>query len=317
MNTIRKVLVLGFSVTGEKNGYVEQAIGDWPLGVTLVKAAIGGLMPSWIKFFAAGIFDDIKPDAVVFDLATPMFRKLPDAESQHRVSVEWMLHLCQQREIAVAFLDLPRTDVDEATDWVYAYHCALARKEGLGYKSVFSQPNMFRDEVHPTESGKIVYSEALRDLICEIVENPKIPPPYCPDARYSTISIAGDSPTRNFSRAGFTVGVVDLVPGESIVCTLTLGWRLVGLSYLMGPRTGFFTLSGGGRDVIVPAYDKHCYFERFGVRLFHPIVDTKIKIEQMNTIPDVDLLKGEPDLRARVGSLAHLLVEQDVENSVL
>lgn len=315
MNSINNVLVLGFSVTGDKNGYVElaAALDDWPENVSVSKVAIGGLMPAWIKFFAAGIIDGAKPDAVILELATPTFRQEPNLHKVHTETLEYLLDLCHHRRLAVGIFDLPRTDVDEKTDWVNSYHAATAQDLGLGYKSVAGTPDMFLDVVHPTQSGKAIFSRVFCDLIQEIIAAPYVPPSYKLSRKFYAMPVTTSLEKRVFDRAGFVADVVDLAQGEKIVQKIPPNAHLVGISFLMGPKTGFFEVTVGDTTFDVPAYDRHCYYERFGARLFRPVTANEVTVTQTSRLSETALLKGEPDMGPRVGSLAHLLIEETVE----
>jgi hypothetical protein len=316
MRSINKVLVLGFSVTGGKDSYVEQAetLEDWPENVNVCKVAIGGLMPAWIKFFAADIIDSIKPDAVVLELATPTFRQDPNLQTIHKTTLEWLLDLCNHRGLAAGILDLPRTDVDATADWVNSYHATTAKNLGLAYRSVVGRPDMFWDIVHPTEIGKAIYADVFCDMVREIVATPQVPPSYDPGIKFFAIPVKQNTASRTFDRAGFVADVIDMAQGEVVVQKLRPQTRLVGLSFLMGPKTGFFEVTAGDKVFEVPAYDQHCYYERFGARLFHPVKATEVTITQTSTLSKATLAKGEPDLGPRVGSLAHLLMEEETQS---
>ena len=317
-----KILVLGFSVTAEKDGYVELAKANLPAGADLQieKVGFGGMQPYHGRYLFPGLIADHAPDVVVLDHSTPAFRNFSVSREPYQNAYLSFLRECAERGIRLAVLDMPRTDVDYTQDWVTEYNVQICAQLGLPYKRIELTEGLLRDEVHPTDAGKIVYADALMDLIPRAAAV-KLPEGMAQDVpRYGAVTVdrlAGASLSRRrIDRGGFVVDMVELPAGQSLEIDLGGAAKVCGLTSLMGPRTGALRLHFGGGALDQLSYDKFCYYERMGAALFGgqnasgAKTCSNLRVEQLPTLPDVELLKGTKDTSDRIGALGHILIER-------
>ncbi|TMM49384.1 hypothetical protein [Sulfitobacter sabulilitoris] len=310
---MEKVLILGFSVTAETPGFVEQAgklIGDGA-AMTLRKVGLGGLQPYHMRHLLSEILDDVNPDTIIAEFATPGFRKFGRHPADHQNTLATLINACADRGIALALLDLPRTDVDAQTDWLFAMHKEFCATNGLPYLCIPDGDGLLRDVVHPNSEGVAVYARALADFL----EHPRVTPGpdrKRPVALFSAIHVSEHVPGRGdrlstFSRSGYSVEMTPISVGETISLTIPAGMDLCGFTYLMGPRSGIVQYTDGHEDRRLRCYDQFCYYERLGAQIIDPVSWDTISMTQLPDLPDTPLLKGEADTSDRIGQLGHLL----------
>lgn len=306
---MKNVLVLGFSVTAENPGFVEAARKSLKpeAGVVLHKIGLGGLQPYHMRHMLEEIFQTFDPDQVVAELATPAFRNFPRPPEDHQATVQALVNFCADRGVALCFFDMPRTDVDSNTDWVFAMHKAACDAHGLPYLRAPEDEGLLRDIVHTTPAGTAAYADALLELL----EMPCVIPQRsskAPQDRFGALLISQGASQElySFSRGGYTVEAPQLRAGETITIAFGKPTRVCGISYLMGPRSGKLSLSSGSDKRNVSCYDQFCYYERFGAMMFDPQLWETVEITQLPDMPDTPLLKGEANMSERLGVPVHL-----------
>lgn len=303
-----RVLVLGFSVTAEKDGYVEAANASkdsLPRPITLRKVGLGGFHPSNIPPFLDYILDKERPDAVVYEIATSSFRNQTNADINHKPILGALLNGCYTRGLPCAFLDLPRTDVDYADDWVSRVHKETFARFDLPYRLVMPEEDMFKDVVHPTPEGRDTMARTLLKLISDMISPPQhVPPAIAVKDQRSSFALSrimSEKSGRRFERAGFEIRCAELHPGRPLKINLPEPTRLFGLLAVAGPTSGQLRLSvPDGEERTVQTYDSFCYYERMKVMTFPPLAASDVILAQLPAIPDVDLRKGDKDTGPRL-----------------
>ncbi|WP_223639970.1 hypothetical protein [Rhodobacter sp. TJ_12] len=318
-----RVLVLGFSVTAEKNGYVEAAAerlaaDGLPRPIDLRKVGLGGFHPSNLPPLIDYILDREKPDAVVFEIATSSFRNQTNADLNHPPILAALLNACHTRNLPCAFLDLPRTDVEFATDWVVTQHGDACRQLGLPHAAVAPSEGMFKDVVHPTPDGIATLSDALLALLRDLVAEPLIvPKAIAASGRQSCFAfsrVLAPGAGRRFERAGLEFTCAELHPGQPLHIKLPQPTRIIGLMAIAGPRSGQIRVAvPQGEARTVQPYDPYCYYERMYPMRMAPFMASELVLQQLPGVPEVDLLKGEKDTGPRIGYLAALFTSYDTD----
>ncbi len=319
-----RVLVLGFSVTADGKGYVEAArsgleAAALPRDVDLRKVGLGGFHPSNLPPLIDYILDKEAPDAVVFEIATSSFREQTNADLNHPPILAALLNACHTRALPCAFLDLPRTDVDFSNDWVVQQHRAACQRLGLPHAAVAPAEGMFKDVVHPTPSGVTTLSNALLNLIRELITGAmQVPAAIAASGRSSSFAFSKVLPKgtgRDFKRSGFEIVCAELRPGTPLHIRLPEPTRIVGLLAIAGPSSGQIHMSvpGGAERRTVHPYDGYCYYERMYPMRVAPFMASELTLQQLPDVPDVDWLKGEKDTGPRVGYLAMLFTAHDTD----
>ncbi|SOC06875.1 SGNH/GDSL hydrolase family protein [Rhodobacter maris] len=314
------VLVVGFSVTAEKS-FVErcQERLSPQAGIRLSKVGIGGWFPFLLRHVIDEILEHNRPDHVVFEIATPSLRSQNRSQEDHLESLRCLVASAVKHGVGrISFLDLPRSDVEEATDWQWAMHRAFCEEYALGYRAVPLAEGMLRDVVHPTAEGVRVFADALMALI-------ETTPPLSTTARdrlaelrnpYSSIPAyhygRGSAGLRDYARGGYGVTAVSIPAGETV--RFDFGRepvRVLGYSMIMGPRSGALDLSTGDFAHRAGGYDPFCYYERIGATFFREQSCRRLDIRQDPALPGAKLLKGTPDTGPRLGHLCSIFIAGD------
>lgn len=319
-----KILVFGFSVTNQKPGYVEVASEKYFQGgdVEVCKASIGGLQPPQARHLVAGIVDAFKPQVLVVEIATAIFRlRPPEAElvSDHRDTVLSIFDICAERGIACGFLDLPQVDINAETDWLGPLHQSLCEEFGIAQLVVPLTPDTLTDNVHPNQEGKELYAEALKQLIQMIGARPRHQKRSNLQRRFEALCMAeiyeDKADVRYFTRGGYETDILSLHPHKPVSLSFPEPQVVVGLIVLMGPTTGGITVTMDGEVHNIMAYDHHCYYERIGGRPLPRSTVREMIFEQVAEAPSITLLKGTAHVGERLGGISHVLIERVVPDA--
>lgn len=313
------ILVVGFSVTAE-HSFVEICRERLGQGSTtrIDKAGIGGWFPFLLRHVIGEILDQYRPDHVVFEIATPSLRGQDRPHADHLDSIRCLAATAVQRGARrVSFLDLPRSDVDEATDWMWPMHRDFCAAHGLGYAAVPLRDGMLRDVVHPSDAGKQAFADALMALL----ETPDIPD----DARAALTAIRnpygsipahrygrGSAGLRDYARSGYEVTPVRIPAGDTVRFDFGQPVRVLGYSMLIGPASGALTLTAGETTHRAEGHDAFCYYERIAATFFAERACTSLTIRQEPEQPGIALLKGEVNTGPRMGHICSFFVAGDV-----
>ncbi|WP_303567643.1 hypothetical protein [Marinovum sp. 2_MG-2023] len=314
-----RVLVVGFSVTDEMS-FVEFARrrtadrGD----LTFDKVGIGGWTPVELRHVIGAILDHYTPDYVIYEIATSQLRAQGRHRNDHMASLQALANAAATRGIRrISFFDLPREDVVEQGDWLWAMHKSFCAQYGLGYKSVPLGKDMLRDVVHPSDRGKEVFTDAFMDLldVPEIPETARkalcqLPNPFSSIAAHTCAK--GKPATKVYSRGGYVQDVVNIAGGESV--TFDFGpqpVQVMGYSMLLGPTTGAVTATSGNFSHLAKGYDAFCYYERIGAVQFKPEPLTNLTLRQHPDVPETELHKGDKNLGGRTGHIGRFFILTD------
>lgn len=319
-----RILVIGFSVSAETPGYVEQAakLPGIRARYQISKVALGGVHLHQLQYLLNQIVtDNDMADFYVLEVATSAIRVLP-AFSLYPEALAATLAFFTSRELRLAIFDLPRRDIDTDTDALLAMHQSVCDAQSLPYSRVALDTTQLKDDVHPTPEGQRRYASAFAAFLERVTAAlPATAARSWSKARAAplktSIAIAGViSPPHArtvFNRSGYVQEFVELEAGSSIEIAVPKGQVLTGLSYLIGPRSGRLaisgeTVSGAPFERTITCYDQFAYYTRLGVRLFPPVTAERVRIVQLPDQPDIELLKGEKYLGDRLGAVGHLLL---------
>lgn len=313
-----RLLTLGFSVTAEAEGYIkfaqERSDGD---GIEYRKVGLGGFAPKSIPPLLDYILTWERPDALVLEIATSAFRQVPGAQEVHRGVLASMLNQIHERGIPCAMYDLPRADVDHGTDWMVRMHKDVCEELGLAYRRVDPEEGMFRDMVHPTESGREVMGLRYMELVETLKRDGwNVPGAVAAEARdfcFPVRKLINSPEGEMFHRAGLHMQTAELRPGKPQRLRLPKPARVTGLMVVAGPKSGTLRLtSEEGEERLAETYDIFCYYQRpFHVEV-DPFVTRSLMIEQLPDLPEVTLQKGDKDTGPRLGQLLALFCTEDI-----
>ena len=311
-----RILVFGFSVTGEKEGFVEQTDRMFPEH-EIFKVAIGGLQPDHGWHLIPGIVRRHRPDALIIEEATAVYRKRPEDPNntaRHTEALEHVFRVCDEIGARVGFFDLPLTGVEDEADWLPRMHADLARKYSLPHVNLPLDTSLLRDLVHTNEEGKVVYANAFRSLVEEVADST---PDFTPlPARrggleafaLQDVEVSSDD-FGEFERTGLTVKLLNLPQGREVHVTMPKPVRLLGFIMTFGPLTGDAVFRIGDTEHTLHSYDRHCYYLRLGGKPIRPVVAQEFTVCQSAEIPEDELVKGDKNTDPRVGGLAYILYD--------
>jgi len=326
---MRRVLILGYSVTADKSGFAEFVRSSTALSgmdIEVDVCGVGGLNPLTLAVLYEGHVKRYgRYDYVFLEIATSIFgTKITDWA---REGLDLFYDLCERIQASsarVALINLYRDDFN------YPYHvfdmvleslatryelplldlaAGLIRREGRDFCR-----SLLRDVVHTNTIGAEYQAQKVCEFIKSVVQANK-PQRHLPDPQYKAraIDFAPASlhrPPYVFSRSGLQVDCGVLHAGESCELVIPPGARVYGISFISGPVSGEFTLSFSGiaKPIVVQTYDEHCYYSRYNFRSFPPITGGQaVSVNQTDGLPSyIKLAKGEPDTSARVGRLGAL-----------
>ncbi|WP_146591383.1 SGNH/GDSL hydrolase family protein [Puniceibacterium confluentis] len=320
-----KFLVFGFSVTAESDGYVERCAALCASAHPdheVTKVAIGGLQPDHARHLVEDIVSKHKPDALIIEIATAVYRLRPENPAQiadHTAGMEALFEICRRRGMHCGILDLPLTGVQPDRDWMAATDAGLSARYRVPHRVVPLTEGTLRDNVHPNDAGKDMYAAALFDLIEEVAATPPDFSALKSRRQFGAYAISDVSVPggvyRDFSRAGFREKMLSIPEGGTAEIQLPDRVSITGLIMLMGPTSGTFLIRMGEVGDRMHCYDRHCYYERVGGKPLKPTVSDRITIFQDSALPPEELLKGDKDHGPRAGGITHILYETAVPGS--
>ena len=314
-----KILILGFSVTAERPGFVGAAEEELKrrFNAEVAKVGLGGLQPYHARYLFPQIIEEHDPDILILDHATPAFRNFYNDQEDYRLSLLSVIRECYECGIRISMIDFPRTDVDYDNDWVSKCHDEICTELGIPYRRVSLKEGILRDEVHTTEYGNQFYADILLEMVPQAKQLDVDPEQFVNVPRYDAIRMADiqpDLPTHTIDRGGYRTNLVCLTAGQTLHTDFEQPLKFCGFTALMGPRTGALEIEAGPIKRRQVAYDQFCYYERMGAFIVNqgingPKVD-KVSVTQNAEIPSIDLLKGEKNTGPRLGAIGHIFTER-------
>lgn len=329
-----KVLVFGFSVSEQKDGYVPELssmLAERYPDVEVVSRALGGMHPPE----AVHIFDEVVPrgsfDLVVLELMTTSYRFSSPTDDDYGIVLFQFIAKSLRRSTRVVVVNLPRVEVDYESDKFTEIAQRLCYSLNVPFANIAVETaregrlaELIPDGVHTTPSSGKLFAEMLFPVVDSALgTNSGVRWPFSDyDAadHARCVSIAGLLPQhegielkRSFNPLGIAIQ-----GGKSLEIHLLGPTNVVGLTYFMGPRTGRMVIRGSSVECELGAFDIFCYYERLNGDLFsNPISSTRISIYQDNRVPDLVPVKGEKDYGDRLGVVVHLLVRSGCRASLL
>ena len=82
-----------------------------------------------------------------------------------------------------------------------------------------------------------------------------------------TVSLGEDLRTETFGRAGIQAEMAIVEPDQPLQLSLPPGTEAVGVSYIIGPRSGKLRILAPGREIRFLAYDQFAYYRRISMFL--------------------------------------------------
>ncbi|MGE4324252.1 MAG: hypothetical protein AB7E60_14650 [Sphingobium sp.] len=291
-----KVVVFGFSVTGDTPGYVEfwkKNYADRHPDINLEKVGIGGIQPPQGRHLVSWIIRKHQPDILILEISTPIYRmRLGDEKdiTEHTDTVNFLVELCAKNNIRCGFIDLPQERLVIESDWLGRIHHKLLGSYGVPLVSVGLTPGTLRDAVHPNDTGRDIYAAALEQLIEQtLTSSPENYHLAKSDRMFDAIHVAEIERTGgefvDFERNGFRTKMLQLAAEQSATFHLSRPMEIVGVIVAMGPVTGYMAIRINGSSNIICCYDKHCYYLRLGSPPIEAKTSDNVTVTQGKNVP--------------------------------
>lgn len=322
----RKILLVGFSVTADKNGYAEvvkKLLTQSDPGLDVDILGVGGVNPLPLT----ALFDLIDIDSksytdVVLEIATSVYgMKIASVEDEILDVLYGILYRLQKSGVRVSFVNLFRDNFD------YNYHVfdmlieSIAQRYDIRLLDLgrglwvargrdFCR-SLLRDTVHTNESGATFQGVAVAGFILDFLldrkyKNFKFPAPKRDRKAVDVFSMC--EATCRFSRSGLicSPGVIEEM--QSVDVDIAFSSTIFGFSYISGPRAGEIALDfQDGDRLVVPAFDEFCFYERYNFyRIRKNVPAGTVRVTQLSGIPDISLKKGSRDASPRIGKVLQL-----------
>lgn len=308
-----KLLVLGFSVTAQKNGYCQYL--ESPDGWTVVSQGFGGLHPQNISTLTYRSDLTAGYDCVIFEIMTSSFR------GQLSV-IEFMRHIARivgntaQTTPQIGFLILPRRDLPDL-DWHRIALKVFCKVFRIPYLDVSGNNEWFDDLVHSNEIGSKAYAENANKLVNICVGRGKVGlfayvRRKIPRRRIEIVQ-ANSSRTHSqylFARSGAEEEMIELEEGEWLLYEVEPGHTgEFELEIVIWPDGGKLELLGKGDRVNLLNVDSYAYYNRFSLSSFKLNVGSTIAVSQSPERVDVVTNKGSLSDGPRKGFVGNLYVK--------
>lgn len=317
-----KLLILGFSCTELGTGYTKPLMpalkAECP-GLTIFRCGLGGLSPPVIPSFLAHLHANTGPFThVVLEISTSVYQWLERVTPQTMTDVvRDIFQSCRELGIAPFVLMLYRRDHKVPRvrfNDILRRECTFANVPYLDLAENFLKVygadfanSILSDVVHTTPTGGRLQADLsqwrlLHWLSCAITI-PSVDRPI----RFRRVSlpvdalVGDDLPRTSFKRRDFTCSCVVVKEGQSLSLQFDEPRRIMGVSFVHGPSSGFFQITPDGDHqsaTIVPAFDKRCYYSRVGFRAFNAYIGRWVRSLRFDIVDghqEVSLLKGVRD----------------------
>ena len=323
---MKKILLVGFSVTADSNGYAELTkkmlqLADPSLKVDIL--GVGGVNPLPLTALFDLIFiEEMGYTDVVLEIATSIYGlKISSVEDEVIDVLYGILHRLQNAGVRVSFVNFFRDNFDynyHIFDMIIESICARfdVKLLDLGRKLWVSKGRNFcrtllRDDVHTSETGANYQALSVASFILDFIADRKyrnfsFPPPRM--VRKAVNCSKFSDSISLFSRSGLKCEVANIYELESINIELPIGRMLFGVSYLSGPRSGEIKLDFHDESSIaVQCFDEYCFYKRYNFSRFKPRRSVgQVTITQLAGVPTQSLKKGIKDYSQRLGEIVQL-----------
>jgi hypothetical protein len=314
----RKVLCIGFSVTEEKNGYVKY-LGELlkDISVETSSVSLGGATFSILPYILSDYLAQNRGGVVILEIAT-CYRFL-STESEYKSILDEICFLCQKYSCQPVFVNMYRDGIDYSKDVMTTTIELYAKNNNFLFIDLINSISfsgnivgLLRDGVHTTEEGSKLYAEIIANKIKNVFSLGY--QAWGEKKLLKVTELLHNKDALEFTRGGFSSSYVQVASEETLELCLPDGYLLVGVMYLMGPKTGSVLLScpDSGFKRTIHMHDERSYYTRCSYQ-FIPAQKTKVvSLYQNSDIPDVDIIKGTPDRSPRIGNIIGLMVEREL-----
>ncbi|WP_429040252.1 SGNH/GDSL hydrolase family protein [Aeromonas media] len=311
------ILFIGFSVTEEKDGYIKN-IRDFyssrNLDVTIDVRAIGGATFQVIPYLL-NEFITSRYDYVIYEIAT-CYRFI-NSMADYEQLLQEISQATLIKGAIPCYVNMYRKEIDYNIDIqsiCIEHHAKINGYPFLNLireiKNSHDEVTFLRDGIHTNEEGSILYSDKITNFIEQsLICRNKI------EKSFSFITeLLPDEDCHYFTRGEFATTYVSIMQGNSLDIKFPSGSIVCGIFFIQGPNSGTLKLefpdTGFSRNIHM--YDEFCYYSRYSYQFFPDQSSETVKLYQSDTVPQINLKKGEYNNNPRVGDVVGFLIKKSV-----
>jgi hypothetical protein len=318
----KNILCLGYSVTEQKNGYVDCAneiLTASKASFALTKSGWGGHTLDTLAYCIDEIIGSGAFAGVLLEIFTSHIRAL--GAEQIRFYLDQLLAALAEARLPVGFVYMYDDEVKHDGDFLVGIITDYATKYGIPLLNLVAEirrydkaerDKLFFDVVHTTPPGAKLYAErVVAFLSSQPVRSDYIRHFSGVKRRLHAVPLASmcsSPPTFELARNGIPWRFYEIKEGASLSLSLPSAVQLTGAMLTYAPDAGemrFENARTGEAASIVP-YDSHSYYIRSGFFPLNIGSVGDIVIRQTANLPPHTPLKGEKYLGPRVGRISHL-----------
>lgn len=314
-----RILVLGFSVTADPNGFASLLSPLLP-GHEVVVVGIGGIELDPLP----ALFEDVtcqrgRFDVVLLEVFTSMWgRGAPLLAPAMVDTFHDLANRVQDTGAKLAMVSLYRSDVDYDRDTsdLLAYAIAarfdvprldlaggLIRARGRAFCET-----LVRDGVHQTADGARFVAEQVAAFVSAVMH---AVPLTLPRARNRIVAVKPEAQMR-MDRSGYVFTYAELQEDQSLTLEFPPS-QLCGIAFVSGPTAGQIEVTAGDRRHVVQCFDRHSYYSRYASKRLPLVPCSSVTVRQLPGVPNVELIKGSKDTGPRVGRVISVFVQEPAD----
>lgn len=292
---MKKILVIGFSVTLQKNSYFDLVKENFKSD-ELEYFAIGGTNLHAILYML-NIIELQQYDICILEVSTSS-RWLAQDYNRYYSIIKLIINYLQASELAIGFLHFSRLDV-LADDALYnaIYDVALEKNIKIKLLDEILQNHTLEecvyDGIHTNTKGSRLYADACTQLIEELIFDTQFKSQNFSNNLFKKyqpqlldiyhIELDGNFSHNVYERGGIFRHLMIIPENESVELNFAKEYYLNGLLLKIGPETGILKIFQDDKLIIERLiYDERSYYERFFPLFFRiPNVDNiRIEVER-------------------------------------
>lgn len=300
---MKKILFIGFSLTIQKNGYIDSLKKNIKGKFSIYTYAIGGANISHIAY----LLDDIdfsSYDAVIFEIST-CYRWLGNDSNAYKKILKYLVDYTKNSISRIGFLDFTREDVDINDELHNAvrYTCKENNLPYFSWKDPIEE--YVYDGIHPNAKGVRSYASLANALIDTLFDdfpetlecseksnNYKLK--FLPFSNlFHYPSTESRIKWESFEKGGVKQKLIVIEQSENIDLEIDDSYIVEGILLKIGPKTGLMHINTSAQSIKKLPYDERNYYERFFPLLFTLDASRKISISCERSEDRPKLLKGK------------------------
>ncbi len=318
--SVKKILVIGYSLTIQSDGYISELKRNSTEKIDIF--AIGGA--NWHStLYTMNLINLNDYALILFEIAT-CARWLGNGEhtrGRYEKILEIIISHVIAKNIPCGFLNFTRHDINHDNDPMLKAICNISQKYGAPsseFPEILGElKNFLYDGIHTKNAGAILYANLALDLINQIKvfsRYPNQPPKGVNSITYSQPVSCQDNASLEsfrFNKGGLNERFYKIHEGNKLIVINGSEediW-IRGLMLKIGPETGTIKISKAGECLFSKlCFDDRSYYERY-FPLFTPAIKLKktdrIIITCQHEVNRPKLQKGENYLGPQSISISH------------